>query len=150
MSWGPNDERATREFLEKTTSASRAEPRTSWELAIVLCETGALIGGCGLMPSRPPYREWELGYVLRPELWGQGIVSEAARAVLDFGFRRVGAHRVFARIDPENAASIRVAGKLGMRHEGTWRRDSLIRGEWRDTRVYALLDEEWEGLREAR
>jgi RimJ/RimL family protein N-acetyltransferase len=37
-----------------------------------------------------------------------------------------------------------------MRHEGTWRRDSLIRGEWRDTRVYALLDEEWEGLREAR
>ena len=143
MAWGPNDEAATRDFLTRTIAATREAPRTSWELAVVLAETGELVGGCGLMPRRLPYREWELGYVLRRDLWGRGVVPEAARAVVDFGFRQIGAHRIFALIDPENGGSIRVAERLGLRLEGTWQRDAWIHHEWRDTRVYALLEEEW-------
>lgn len=143
MSWGPNDEDATRDFLARTIATTREEPRMNWELAIVLSETGEQVGGCGLMPRRLPYREWELGYVLRRDLWGNGLVPEAARAVVEFGFRHLDAHRIFALIDPDNRGSIRVAEGLGMRHEGTWRRDSWIHGEWRDTRVYALLENEW-------
>jgi RimJ/RimL family protein N-acetyltransferase len=143
MSWGPNDEAATRDFLTRTIATTRETPRTSWELGMVSSETGELLGGCGLMPRRLEYREWELGYVLRRDLWGRGLVPEAARAVIDFGFCQLDAHRIYALIDPENAGSIRVAERLGMRHEGTWRRDALIHGEWRDTRVYALLSDEW-------
>jgi ribosomal-protein-alanine N-acetyltransferase len=144
MSWGPNDERATREFLERCAASAAETARTTWELGIVLAESGELVGGCGLLARRLHYREWELGYVLRRDHWGRGLVPEAARAVADFGFRHVGAHRIYALIDPENRGSIRVAERLGMRLEGTQRRDALIHGEWRDTRVYALLAPEWD------
>jgi len=143
MAWGPNDEAATRDFLTRTIAATHAIPRTSWELAVTLAETGELVGGCGLMPRRLPYREWELGYVLRRDLWGNGLVPEAARAVAEFGVRQLGAHRLFALIDPANRGSIRVAEGLGMRLEGTLRYDARIHGEWRDTHVYALLETEW-------
>ncbi|MDH3687008.1 MAG: GNAT family N-acetyltransferase [Myxococcales bacterium] len=147
MNWGPNDEAATRDFLARTIATTREEPRTNWELAMVLSETGELIGGCGLMPRRASSREWELGYVLRRDLWGHGFVPEAAHAVVQFGFGRLDAHRIYARIDPENRGSIRVAERLGMRLEGTFQRDEWIHGEWRDTRVYALLSDEWAAAR---
>jgi len=147
MNWGPNDETATRDFLARTVATTREEPRTNWELAMVLSETEELVGGCGLMPRRAAAGEWELGYVLRRDLWGQGLVSEAARAVVEFGFARLDAHRIYARIDPENRGSIRVAERLGMRLEGTFRQDEWIQGEWRDTRVYALLADEWAAAR---
>ena len=142
MDWGPNDASETREFLRRVTAQQGEDPRQSWELAIVLRESGELVGGCGLMPRRLPFREWELGFVLRRDQWRCGIMSEAARAVVAFGFGEVGAHRIFARVDPENVGSIRVLERLGMRHEGTRVRDELVRGAWRDTHIYARLEDE--------
>jgi ribosomal-protein-alanine N-acetyltransferase len=61
--------------------------------------------------------EIELLYGLLPQRWGQGIATEAARAVLEYGFRRCGLDRIYAGADPPNDASIRVIELLGMQFD---------------------------------
>lgn len=146
MSWGPNSPDETRAFLQRVHEASQCEPRTDYDLAIVLRAEHRLVGGCGVYARRLHYREYELGYCIAREAWGRGIAVEAVRALLGFAFGQLGAHRVYASIEPRNAASIRVAEKLGFRREGCHQRDTLVRGQWRDSLVYGLLAEEWPEL----
>lgn len=84
---------------------------------VALCETGGLIGFCGLRRF-PPNEEWELLYGLLPAYWGQGLAVEAAQSVLHFGFSRLPVRRMSGRTDPTNLASIRVLEKLGMEYCG--------------------------------
>jgi [ribosomal protein S5]-alanine N-acetyltransferase len=82
--------------------------------AIVLRETGEVVGGCGLVRRELPEGvEFELGYHLRGDLWGAGLATEAARACLDEARER-GYARVIAFIEPGNTRSERVALKAGM------------------------------------
>lgn len=74
-----------------------------------------MIGFCGLRPIGES-ADVEILYGIAPRLWGQGLATEAARAVLDFGFRAAGLSRIYAGADPPNRASFRVIEKLGMRY----------------------------------
>jgi ribosomal-protein-alanine N-acetyltransferase len=74
-----------------------------------------LIGFCGFADGFPP--DVEIGWRLRTEYWGQGLASEAARAVLEYGWRRFGFGRVISVAQPANLASIRIMEKLGMSFE---------------------------------
>jgi RimJ/RimL family protein N-acetyltransferase len=141
--WGPFDEADTLRFLERTARDAQASPRESFELGVVDRERGLLIGGCELLSRRQSYREYEIGYCLRPDCWGRGIATETVRALLELAFGSLGAHRIYALVDPENLASGRLLARIGFRLEGHLRKDSFIRGEWRDSLVYALLAEEW-------
>ena len=85
----------------------------------------------------------EIGWIMHPDYFGQGYATEAAFALLDFAFRTVGAHRVIATLDPANDASVRVCHRLGMRKEAHFLEDMLVKGEWADTGVYAILEREW-------
>lgn len=75
-----------------------------------------LIGWCG-------FRQFEEGskteilYGILPELWGQGLAVEASRAILQYGFNKLGLEKIYAGTDPPNLASIRVMEKLGMRFD---------------------------------
>jgi RimJ/RimL family protein N-acetyltransferase len=86
----------------------------------------------------------EVGYMLLREHWGSGIAAEAVARVIDRMFAE-GQRRVFADTDPDNLASRRLLERLGFRLEG------VLRGEWethigvRDTALYGLLREEWNG-----
>jgi ribosomal-protein-alanine N-acetyltransferase len=72
------------------------------------------IGFCGLRPfGEPP--EIEILYGLRPEYWGRGLATEAAHAILDYGFKALGLARIYAGADPPNAASFRVMERIGMK-----------------------------------
>jgi RimJ/RimL family protein N-acetyltransferase len=86
--------------------------------SVVLRESGMLIGDCGLehmeVEGRP---EVELGYDLRSDYWNRGLASEAAAAVRDFAFRELMLPRLISLIRISNAASMRVAEKIGMRPE---------------------------------
>ncbi len=139
FSWGPNTESETRDFLERVVRDATLPARESYVLAVVFSEHG-LIGTCFL--DRRREREFELGYYLRRDHWNQGIATEAVEAVVPFAFRELGAHRIFARVDPENLASARVLERVGFRLEDHFRSDRLIKGEWRDSLVYVLLAEE--------
>ncbi len=108
------------------------------QFAVILRENGKLIGYCGFfLQMVDDVEELEIGYRLDPEYWGQGIATEAARAVRDHAFRDLQAERVISLILPENSASKRVAEKNGMRLE----KETDFRGF--RTMVFALTREEW-------
>ena len=142
MPWGPNTEDDTRAFLERAQSSSAADPRIGYTLAVMQTSTDRLIGGIGLDTED---QQAMLGYCFARPAWGQGFATEAARLILDFGFETLGIHRVRAGCDSENAASLRVLEKLGMRREGYFKHDCQIRGVWRDTVAFAILSDEWAG-----
>jgi len=81
-------------------------------------ETGEFIGRCGLIPWTLEGRsEIEVAYMLAKEYWGQGLGTEAAQAILDYGFEQLGFDRLICLIDADNQASIGVAEKIGMHFE---------------------------------
>lgn len=87
--------------------------------AVVSKSQREVIGYCGLFhfPDLDGQAEIEIGYRLARSVWGQGYATEAVIAVREYGFNILGLKRLVALIDPQNAASIRVAEKAGMRHE---------------------------------
>ncbi|HEY1928334.1 MAG TPA: GNAT family protein [Caulobacteraceae bacterium] len=143
MPWGPNTEDDTRERMKFSETEAATCPRTEYNLAIELLAEQRVVGSIALHPVDLPNGTMMTGYCLRRDLWGRGLVFEAARALLDAGFGQLGLHRIFATCDVRNTGSWRVMEKLGMRREGLLRKDRLVRGEWRDTYVYAVLAEEW-------
>jgi RimJ/RimL family protein N-acetyltransferase len=140
--WGPDTEEKTRAFLAHAVAAARAQPRSDFALLVERRADGRVVGGCGIRTALRE-REWEIGYVFAREVWGQGLATECARALVAFGFGALGAHRVRAGVFPDNAASARVLAKLGFTCEGVARRTIFARGEWHDERVFALLADEW-------
>ena len=85
----------------------------------------------------------ELGYSLHPDSIGKGYVTEAATAMLRLGFEHFGFHRIFARIDAENSASIAVAERLGIRREAHLIENDFFDGRWGSEYVYATLAAEY-------
>ena len=146
--WENRDETAVRNFVDMFRDWQSEIPRRRFQLAIVHRESGGLIGNCGL--RRKPENEWEadVGYELSPRYWGHGYATEAARAMVDFGFREVGLQRVSSWCIADNLASARVLERLGFRREGRLRRNEYFKGRWWDTLLYALLAEDWQTVSE--
>lgn len=133
----PYEERHAEEFIAGRILAPWHES-PHWALE---CE-GAVVGGQGLRIDAQ-HRRAEIGYSLAPRLWGRGLTTEAAGAIIDAAFQEAELEKIVCRADVRNLASIRVMEKLGMRREGTLRRNRLHRGEFVDDAVYGLLREEW-------
>ncbi|MBN9154048.1 MAG: GNAT family N-acetyltransferase [Microbacterium sp.] len=89
----------------------------------------------------------EIGWLLGTPYQGRGHAREAAELVLEQAFDEVGLHRVYAELDPRNAASVALCLRLGMRHEAHFVEHMRFKGEWADTGVYAILDHEWRARR---
>lgn len=138
------NEESTRIALE--TRRGRIELRESGDvlqLAIVVRQTGQLVGDVLLMWRSAEYRQGEIGYVLHPDHQGKGYATEASREMLRLGFARLGLHRIYARLDGRNTASARVLERLGMRREAHLRENEYVKGAWTDEVIYALLAREW-------
>lgn len=86
---------------------------------------------------------YEIGWVLNPNYFNNGFASEAAKAVLDYGFKEKKLHRIIATCQPENTPSYRVMEKIGMRREGYFKKCIPNGDEWWDEYYYAVLEEEW-------
>ena len=85
----------------------------------------------------------EIGWVLGRAHQGKGYAFEAASAMLSVAFGEMGLHRVYAELDPRNAASVALCLRLGMRHEAHFVEHMMFKGEWADTGIYGLLAREW-------
>jgi RimJ/RimL family protein N-acetyltransferase len=140
MPWGPNSRSDTSDFIRLANSEARLMPRISFQLAIVERSSARCIGGIKIQVEGTT---GELGYCLARSAWARGYASEGCRAVVDFGFRELALHRIWAGCDPENPASARVLEKSELQFEECLQRDTQIRGQWRDTLLYALSREEW-------
>ena len=144
--WTERTPQAVREFVQMFLVQQQEQPRTRFQLAIVLRETGRLIGNCGLRMRSPGALEGDIGYELDPTYWGQGYATEAARVMLRFGFTQFGLHRIWSWCIADNLASARVLEKIGMRQEGHLRENEYFKGRWWDTLMYAILESEWQAL----
>ena len=147
MSFGPNTEGESKNFIQRALAHQKEQPRNNFSLAIVLKAKNALIGSCGIYVSNPDNREGYIGYVLNRNFWGQGYATETAHALIEFGFNQLKLHRIFATCDPQNIASAHVLEKIGMQREAHFRENGWVKGKWRDSLLYAILDHEWMKLR---
>jgi RimJ/RimL family protein N-acetyltransferase len=143
--WGPNTLLETQDFIRRMLEINGSEPRLAFHFAVVLKDSGELIGGCSLWVPKLSNSEGLIGYVLHPDHWGRGIATEASRGLLRHGFTALQLHRISATCDPGNTASARVLEKLGMKREGHLREHIRTRDYWRDSLVYGILDREWDG-----
>ncbi len=147
MPWGPNSPEETHMFLDRVLTGQKDWPRLDFNLAIELAETGVVIGSISFHLADGANRTVEIGYCIHSMHWRRGIVSEAARAMIAAAFGPIGAHRVIATCDVRNVGSFGVMEAVGMRREGRFLRDRMIKGDWRDTYLYALLADEWRASR---
>jgi len=131
----PYEEKHAREFL------ARVAKENELRLAIRHRSDGRLCGGIGLHPDMQHQRA-ELGYWLGVPYWGHGYATEAARAVVRYGFEQFNLNRIFAAHFEGNEASGNVLRKIGMKHEGCARRAILKWGKFLDLEMYAILREE--------
>lgn len=143
MDWGPNTPDVSRQRVALMLKEQKVWPRAGVNLAVELADSGRLLGTIRL--GLDGHGGADIGYSYARASWGKGYGYEAARALVATAFDTLGLHRVWATCDVRNAGSIAVLEKLGMRREGTLRRNQLVRDGWRDTHLYAVLDEEWAG-----
>jgi len=120
-------------------------PRRKFQLAIVLRDTQRLIGNCGIRKAFAEALEADIGYEITPDYWGQGYATEAARAIVHFGFTELKLHRITAWCVADNVASARVLEKAGLKLEGRLREKEYFKDRWWDTLLYAILESEWHG-----
>jgi RimJ/RimL family protein N-acetyltransferase len=140
----PYPDGAAEEWL--STHARGYESRDFVQFAVTRAEDGALAGGIGLELSTAHHCA-ELGYWIAVPYWGRGYATEAARAVVDYGFHALDLHRVEAHCFISNPASGRVLEKLGMSVEGELRERILKWGTYESLRYYAILRDEWKAGR---
>lgn len=117
---------------------------------IVRKKDGLAIGSIGLLPDdrRPGINSRELGYSLAQDCWGNGYMTEAAFAMLEYGFRVAKADIISITIGTENLRCQHVIDKLHFVKEGLQRKAYLMYdGSFRDLLCYSLTKEEWESHR---
>ena len=140
--WSPHPDRVyTREYLKYIATRYAAGAFYDW--ALVSKRSGRMIGTCGFTAIDAQNECAEIGYVLSPDAWGQGLAVEAVEAVLAFGFERLLLQRIEARFIRGNDASLRVMQKVGMTFEGYHRQSMLIKGVRRDIGYSAILADEY-------
>ena len=119
-----------RYFPEGTLTCAETKEELEWFLnghpnhpelglwATIHKDTHRFIGRCGLLPWTIEQRqEVEVAYLLDKAYWGQGLATEAAQAIVQYGFEQLHLPRLICLIDPDNQASIKVASKIGMTFE---------------------------------
>jgi len=125
----------TKEELEWFLNGHPQHPELGlW--ATIHKETGKFIGRCGLLPwTIEGLDEVEIAYLLDKAYWGQGLATEAAQAILEYGFEKLHLSRLICLIDPDNIASQKVAKKVGMSLE---KKGDGIAGDNFPTLIYSI------------
>jgi ribosomal-protein-alanine N-acetyltransferase len=147
MSWDAHKDRGeTDAYLADMIAAREAGTDAVW--AIGVAPGHAAAGTIGLHGIRHQFRAWrvdraELGYWIAPSLHGQGLMTEAAREVLRFGFEDLALHKITVSCVPENLGSRRVIEKLGFRFLCEHRAHFFRAGRWWNQLSWELIADEW-------
>ncbi|MDQ4027753.1 MAG: GNAT family N-acetyltransferase [Actinomycetota bacterium] len=136
LAWaGDEDPNSIRAFVH---ACQQEWDVSEWTFTILL--DGEVIGAVGVNRFDPMVSTANLGYWLRTDVAGRGLMTEAAAAVVEFAFGELALHRLELTAAPDNAASVRVAEKLGFKRGGTLRDGSRGSEGWHDVLVFDLLE----------
>ena len=130
-----------KKYVELQNSLQPFEPKQCFDLGIELKDENKIIGFVGTI--RKDHQQAEIGCALHINYRGNGYATEAVRALISYGFDKLGLHRILADAPATNDASVKVMERLGMRREGLLRESEFRHGEWIDILVYAVLADEW-------
>jgi RimJ/RimL family protein N-acetyltransferase len=138
LTWRPHENiGSTKNFLKRCLSVW--EDGSAFPYVVVLKEDDQLIG---IFEIRIEGHRADIGFALAKRNWGNGYMTEAAQAIVDWAFKQDGIFRVWAFCDRENRSSARVLEKVGMRREGVLRRWAIhpsLSEEPRDCYVFAKV-----------
>ncbi len=137
--WADRTPDEVRAFVQMFIDQQSQQPRTRFQLAVTLRQTGELIGNCGIRRDTPTSHEAEIGYELAPDQWGRGYASEAVAEIVRFGLAEMGVHRITAWLVADNVASARVLEKNGFQLEGRLRDKEMYKGRYWDVLMYAKV-----------
>lgn len=127
----------TEEHLRFILNGYEQKNKLTW--AIELKSERKMIGTIDYVKWLPKHSRAEIGYALSRNYWGNGLTQEAAKALIAFGFEKMGLNKVEAPIIPDNFQSQRVLEKVGMVKEGVARQHFLMKGRFVDLAMYAVL-----------
>jgi RimJ/RimL family protein N-acetyltransferase len=137
----PYSEEQARQWIAET--ADLFAKRKSAVFVMESKSKGMLAGTIGLRDIDAEHLQAELGFWVAVECWGQGYATEAARAVVAFGFEQLSLNRIYAHHMVRNPASSRVLTRIGMKPEGLLRQRVRKWGVFEDVVLLALLRQEW-------
>jgi len=127
------------ELIEKGRLAYDDHRRIDWGIAFEAAPEAGLIGRVGFNYWLRQDRRASIGYDLGYVYWRKGIMTEAVRAVVQFGFAQMRLNRIEADTDTENVGSMRVLEKVGFKREGVQREQYFEWDEFHDLVLFALL-----------
>ncbi len=111
-------------------------------------KTKKVIGTCGYLNYEKEHNRIEIGYDLKPDYWGQGIMQETLGKIIHFAFTSMEINKIEAKVEPENKASIRLLGKLNFCQEGVLRQHEFEKGKYVDLVLFSILKSEYIELNE--
>lgn len=127
-----------------SSHGERFQQREILVLAVTLRDRGEL-AGCISLRLHDAHGRAELGYWMGVPYWNRGYSSEAARALVAYGFEQLSLHRIYAHHLTRNPASGRVMQKAGMTYEGTQRQHVRKGEQYEDIAGYGILRSEYDG-----
>jgi len=118
-------------------------PGTWFQFVIIIKDDNRLIGDIGVHFHASDTSQVEMGCTLNQEYHGKGFAFEALQSIINYLFDDLGKRRIIASIDSRNQASIRLIERLGFQKKAHVTENSILKSEWVDDLVYALLKDEW-------
>lgn len=125
------------DWIKKIERFEKTGDAINW--SITLKGNDTLIGNICLFNIKKDHQRAELGYMLHPDYYGQGIMSEAIKAVLETGFKKYKLHSIEAIVNPKNKVSIRLLEKNKFKREAYFKENYFYNGKFLDSAVYSLL-----------
>ena len=124
-------------YIEKMRKGAEENEFVQW--GMTLKETNKIIGSICLWNIQKEHYRADVGYEMHSHFWGKGIMSEALKAVIDYGFNTMKLHSIAAWVDPANIASIKLLERNNFVKEAYFKESYYLKGNFVDSVVYSLL-----------
>jgi ribosomal-protein-alanine N-acetyltransferase len=134
----------TLEFLNIVYEAYNNNRAAPW--GIQLKDSDGIIGTAGFVSFDEDKKKAEIGFVLSSEYWNQGLITEAVKRIIRFGFETMELKLIHSRCKPENSASCRVMEKCGFKFDGLMKSQMLIKGKAEDMKMYSLSEKAFSSI----
>ncbi|MER7149661.1 GNAT family N-acetyltransferase [Streptomyces lydicus] len=143
LSFEPRTQEQVAEIVSRSMDSAQEHPRSEYALAVTRREDRDLVGFARLALDPHAQKAATIGFALRPATWGAGLGTETVHLMCNLAFNRLALHRIWAARAPRNTASAKTLLRAGMTEEGRIREHVFVRGAWRDSVTYSILDHEW-------
>jgi ribosomal-protein-alanine N-acetyltransferase len=142
LDWEPTEEGVRAYFGSRRDLVPESYPE--WlDLVVELKAENKVVGNVGIGVADRERGQASVGWLLSCQYRGQGIATEAVKALVTFGFESMGLHRIYARTGSRNIRSWRLMERIGLRREAQLRQSHKVQGQWDDEFIYAILADEW-------